>query len=155
DLPGSEIQIENSVNAVKVFGEAGIKIVRQRFKGDVFPGRSQSYKSIQRGGAVGRGESLGLLKEKSDTPTMEELEVWWSQFQKAYRPIVLTGLENDVKVAMHPSDTPHPDSPFGGIGLNRILDDFPQKNVGFVYCIGTRAEAGGSSLVIDEINHFG
>ena len=155
DLPGSEIQIENSVNAVKVFGEAGIKIVRQRFKGDVFPGRSQSYKSIQRGGAVGRGESIGLLKEKSDTPTMEELEVWWSQFQKAYRPIVLTGLENDVKVAMHPSDTPHPDSPFGGIGLNRILDDFPQKNVGFVYCIGTRAEAGGSSLVIDEINHFG
>nr|WP_106783023.1 mannonate dehydratase [Lysinibacillus timonensis] len=155
DLSGSEIQLENSVNAVKVFGEAGIKIVRQRFEGDVFYGRSQSYKSIQRGGAIGRGESLGLLKEKSDTPTMEELDFWWSQFQKAYRKIVLTGLEAEVNVAMHPSDTPHPDSPFGGIGLHRILDDFPQKNVGFVYCIGTRAEAGGSALVLDEINHYG
>src|SRR5699024_354983 len=34
-------------------------------------------------------------------------------------------------------------------------DDFPNENVGFVYCIGSRAEAGGSPLVIDEINHFG
>lgn len=155
NLPGSEKQLENSVNAVKVFGEAGIKIVRQRFEGDVFPGRSQSYEAIQRGGALARGESLGLLKEKQETPSQEELTQWWGSFQRAYKDIVYTAQEADVKVAMHPSDAPHPDSPFGGIGLHRILDDFPNKNVGFVYCIGTRAEAGGSSLVLDEINHFG
>lgn len=155
EQPGSEKELENSVNAVKVFGEAGINIVRQRFEGDVFYGRSQSYKSIQRGGLIGRGESVGLLKEKTPTPTKEQLTRWWSNFQRAYREIVEAALDYDVNVAMHPSDTPHPDSPFGGIGLHRIIDDFPQKNVGFVYCIGTRAEAGGSSLVMDEINHFG
>ncbi|WP_235847010.1 mannonate dehydratase [Neobacillus soli] len=155
NLPGSEIELENSINAVKVFGEAGIEIVRQRFAGDVFYGRSQSYKAIQRGGAISRGESLGLLNEKTETPTLEELETWWSIFQRAYKELVPVAQDCNVKIAMHPSDTPHPDSPFGGLGLHRIIDDFPNKNVGLVYCIGTRAEAGGSSLVLDEINHFG
>lgn len=153
--PGSERQLENSVNAIKVFGEANIDIVRQRFEGDVFYGLSQNYKAVHRGGAVLRGESTGLLKEKQPTPTLEELESWWGNVQKAYREMVPTAQDSGVKIAMHPSDTPHPDSPFGGIGLNRLIDDFPNKNVGLVYCIGTRAEAGGSSLVMDEINHFG
>jgi mannonate dehydratase len=153
--PGSERELENSINAVKVFGEGGIEIVRQRFEGDVFYGRSKSYEAIQRGRAISRGESLGLLNEKTETPTQEELEKWWSAFQSAYKELVPTAQELNVKIAMHPSDTPHPDSPFGGIGLHRIIDNFPNKNVGFVYCIGTRAEAGGSSLVLDEINQFG
>ncbi|MEF3331415.1 mannonate dehydratase [Oceanobacillus oncorhynchi] len=152
---GSEVQLENSVNAIKVFGEANIKIVRQRFEGDVFYGRSQTYQAIQRGGAISRGESVGLLKDKAESPTLEELEKWWRSFQRAYKELVPTAQENGVNIAMHPSDTPHPDSPFGGLGLHRIIDDFPNENVGFVYCIGTRAEEGGSSLVIDEINHFG
>lgn len=153
--PGSEQELENSVNAVKTFGEANIDIVRQRFEGDVFYDLSKSYKALQRGGAISRGESLGIMKEKAETPTLEELEKWWTAFQGAYRELVPTAQDSNVKIAMHPSDTPHPDSPFGGLGLHRILDDFPNKNVGFVYCIGTRAEAGGSSLVLDEINHFG
>lgn len=153
--PGSERELENSVNAVKTFGEAKIDIVRQRFEGDVFYGLSRNYKAVQRGGAISRGESLGLMKEKQPTPTLEELESWWGNVQKAYKELVPTAQERGVKIAMHPSDTPHPDSPFGGIGLNRLIDDFPNKNVGLVYCIGTRAEAGGSSLVLDEINHFG
>lgn len=153
--PESEKQLQNSINAVKVFGEANIKIVRQRFEGDVFHGRSKDYRAVQRGGAVSRGESIGLLKGKSSTPTLEELEKWWSSFQRAYKELVPVSQEHGVNIAMHPSDTPHPDSPFGGLGLHRIIDDFPNENVGFVYCVGTRAEAGGSSLVIDEINHFG
>lgn len=151
----SEAQLGNSVNAIKVFGEANIQIVRQRFEGDVFYGRSQPYQAIQRGGAISRGESVGLLKAKVESPTLEELEKWWASFQRAYRELVPTAQNSGVKIAMHPSDTPHPDSPFGGLGLHRIIDDFPNENVGFVYCIGTRAEEGGSPLVIDEINHFG
>ena len=155
NLPGCEKELENSMNAVRVFGEAGIKIVRQRFAGDVFYGLSRAYQAEQRGGATGRGESLGFMKEKQGTRTLEEHQQWWSRFREAYRSLVPLAQDYDVNIAMHPSDTPHPDSPFGGLGLHRIIDDFPNKNVGFVYCVGTRAEAGGSSLVLDEINHFG
>src|SRR5699024_5882705 len=49
----------------------------------------------------------------------------------------------------------YPDSPVGGICIYRIFDYFTNENVVFVYCICIRADAGGSPLVIDEINHFG
>jgi mannonate dehydratase len=41
------------------------------------------------------------------------------------------------------------------LGFHRVIDAFPSKHVGYVYCIGTRAEAGGSALVLDEINNYG
>jgi mannonate dehydratase len=36
-----------------------------------------------------------------------------------------------------------------------MIDRYPSPQVGVIYCVGTRAEAGGSSLVLDELNHFG
>lgn len=153
--PGSEQEIENAKNALTTFAEAGLKLVRQRFAGDVFPDLAVSYKAEQRGGAVSRGESLGFAKGAHETPTLEEHNHWWARFREVYNVLVPLADEHDVKLAVHPSDTPHHDTPFGGLGLHRIIDDFPSKNVGFVYCIGTRAEAGGTPLVLDEINHFG
>ncbi|WNS78393.1 mannonate dehydratase [Domibacillus sp. DTU_2020_1001157_1_SI_ALB_TIR_016] len=155
EKPGSEIEIEHSVNAVKVFGEAGINIVRQRFAGDVFYGLSTPYQAIQRGGAISRGESLSFTKEQAATPTLEESTKWRKKFNEVYREIVPAAQDYGVKVGMHPSDSPHPDSPFGGLGYHRIIDEYPNKNVGYIYCVGTRAEEGGSPLVIDEINHYG
>lgn len=152
---GSEKEVENSIQAIKAFGEAGIKIVRQRFEGDTFPGVTKEYKAVHRGGAIARGESLGFNRNPVETRTFEEHEKWWSQFSSAYEKLVMTGLEKDVNIAMHPSDTPLPDTPFGSLGYHRIIDQFPQKNVGYVYCIGSRAEAGGSSLITDEIHHYG
>lgn len=153
--PGSEREIENSRNALAAFSEAGMKLVRQRFTGDVFPNLAESYRAEQRGGAISRGESLGFAKKKQETPTLGDHNCWWERFREAYSVLVPLADEHDVKLAVHPSDTPHHDTPFSGLGLHRITDDFPSKNVGFVYCIGTRAEAGGTPLVLDEINHFG
>ena len=48
-------------------------------------------------------------------------------FQSAYKELVPVAQDNNVKIAMHPSDTPHPDSPFGGLGLHRILMIFQTK----------------------------
>lgn len=152
---GSELELENSITAVKVFAEAGIDIVRQRFEGDTFPTKTKDYKAIQRGGAIARGESLGLNKELFNSPTLEELEFWWARFKTAYSELVKSTQDLNVKLAMHPSDTPNHDTPFGGLGFHRIIDEFPNKNVGYVYCVGTRATEGGSSLVLDEINHYG
>ncbi|HBQ63964.1 MAG TPA: mannonate dehydratase, partial [Clostridiales bacterium] len=80
---------------------------------------------------------------------------WWKQFRTAFRALVPIAAQYGIRLAVHPSDTPHARTPFDSLGFHRILDEFPQKHVGFVYCIGTRAEAGGSSLVLDEINHYG
>ena len=155
DEPGSEQEVENSCQAIKVFAEAGIPIVRQRFARDTYPYLTTNYRAVQRGGALARGESLGFTKEKHETPTLEAHEKWWERFCTAYKQLVPVAEEHDIKLAIHPSDTPNHDTPLGGLGFHRVIDAFPSRNVGFVYCVGTRAEEGGSSLVLDEINHYG
>lgn len=153
--PGGERELENTCSALKVFGEAGIPIARQRFAGDTFDGLTTRYRAAHRGGYSSRGESLELTRQRPETPTLEQLEHWWDRFCEVYERLVPIAEEYDVKLAIHPSDTPHPDTPLGSLGFHRIIDAFPSRNVGFLYCIGTRAEAGGTPLVLDEINHYG
>ncbi|HZG56233.1 mannonate dehydratase [Paenibacillus sp.] len=150
--PGCEKELENACNAVKVFGEARIPVVRQRFAGDSFTGIMEPYDALHRGGSVARGERL---RKNPAVPTHEELSFYWERFCEAYRELVPLAEAYDLQLAMHPSDTPNPETPFNSLGFHRIIDAFPSKSVGFIYCVGTRAQAGGSSLVLDEIRQFG
>jgi len=174
---GGDQDVENTVNAMRVFGEAGIPIMRQRFEGDTFNHLLTHYRSEHRAGFLGHGDTLSFvdkdaLKSLSDEdlrsrrvhvwdvrtgkpPTKEELDKWWDNFCHVYGKLVPIAEEYGVRLAMHPSDIPMPDTPFGGIGYHRIIDAFPSKQVGYLYCVGTRAEAGGQSLILDEINNYG
>lgn len=153
DQPGGEQELENACKALQVYGEAGIPLARPRFAGDVFPQAMTRYRSTHRGGYQSRGETLNTAA--AATPTKAELDAWWSHFERAFERLVPIAEEYNIKLAVHPSDTPNMDTPFGGLGFHRVIDAFPSPNVGFVYCIGTRAEAGGSALVMDEINNYG
>ncbi|MDD9268162.1 sugar phosphate isomerase/epimerase family protein [Paenibacillus sp. GCM10023248] len=152
--PGTEIQLENVSNAIRAFGEAGITLVRQRFAGDVFPYMSEDYTAVHRGGALVRGESTKRSLEQQP-PTVEQLNEWWKRFDLVFGTLVPLAEDYNVNLAVHPSDTPHHNTTFGGLGLNRVIDAFPSKNVGLVYCVGTRGEAGGTPLVLDEIYQYG
>lgn len=155
DEEGGEQELENVVKALQVFGEAGLPLARQRFAGDTFPERLTRFQAPHRGGYLARAESLGLTADPPALPSQEALAQWWAHFCQVFEELVPIAEEHDIQLAVHPSDTPHPDTPLGGIGLHRVIDAFPSRNVGYVYCVGTRAEAGGSSLVLDEINNYG
>ncbi len=177
DREGAERYVENSVNALRVFGEAGVPIARQRCEGDTFNHLATHYRSVHRAGMLGSGYTLGHVTPEGlasltpedlrakrvhvwdhttgRPPTKEQLDNWWQHFVDLYARLVPVAEEYDLKLAMHPSDNPLPDSPFGGLGFHRIIDAFPSPNVGFLYCIGTRAEAGSEPLVLQEINHYG
>lgn len=151
---GGTKELENTAAALKVYGEAGIPLARQRFAGDTFPEATLRYESVNRGGYTSRGEKLapqGTFKPPSD----EEIESWWSRFHRVYERLVPIAEEHSVKLAIHPSDTPVPGTPLDGLGLQRVIDEFPSRNVGFIYCVGTRAEASGLPLVLDEIRNYG
>jgi mannonate dehydratase len=153
DLPGGEEELDHSCQALRVFGEAGIPVVRQRFAGDVLPAHTLPYRASHRGGYVSRGE---YRQPSALTPPPEETrERWWTRFRAAYAHLVPIAEEYGVRLALHPSDTPHVGSSFDSLGFHRVIDAFPNRNVGYLYCVGTRAEAGGSALVLDEINHYG
>jgi len=152
---GAQRELDNTCRALEVFADAGIPIARQRMAGDTFPWLMTRYRSVHRGGYRSRGESLGLTKEPAPTPTQDELDHWWERFLTVYGKLVPIAEERDIRLAMHPSDTPNVDTAFGALGYHRIIDAFPSRQVGYLYCCGTRAEAGGSALILDEIHNYG
>jgi mannonate dehydratase len=151
--PGGEKDLENACQALQVFAEAGVPIARQRFAGDASPGQTSPYQSVHRGGYASRGEYAH--QAAPGLRTKEEIDHWWERFLEVYAGLVPIADEHDIQLAVHPSDTPYPGTPFDSLGLQRVIDAFPSRHVGLLYCVGTRAEAGGSTLVLDEINHFG
>ena len=174
DRDGAERELENAIAALRVFGEAKMPIARQRFHGDTFNHLLESYQSVHRGGYIGHGDRIRRLREEQasdpdlqarrtqvwDTgsqgpPAPEALEDYWRHFCLVYDRLVPLAEELDVKLAMHPSDSPLPDTPFGTLGYHRVIDAFPSRQVGYLYCCGTRAEAGGLPLVLDEIHNYG
>jgi mannonate dehydratase len=151
--PGSDVEVENAVTALKIFADAGVPIARQRFGWDNMPSLTHTYKYAHRGGYLSRGEYA-----QWSTYHMPDEETWnqrWQRVCDVYAHLVPVAEDYGIKLALHPSDTPYPGTPFDSLGFHRILDAFPSKNVGFLYCIGTRSEAGGSALVLDEINNYG
>ncbi|MBO9605146.1 MAG: mannonate dehydratase [Paenibacillaceae bacterium] len=154
DRDGAERELDNVCAAMKVFGEARMPIARLRFAGDVIPESTHIYKAVHRGGAIARGERAADQVGRN-VPSLEETERWWGKFRTVYEKLVPIAEQYGTKLTIHPSDTPHPGTPFDGIGMHRVIDMFPSRQVGLVYCVGTRAEAGGSALVLDEIHQFG
>ena len=155
DKRGGEKELENSCKALEVFGKAGIPIVRQRFAGSTYDHLTIRYASKHRGGYLSRGEILRPVHESASIPTLMELEDWWRHFHAVYERLVPIAEDYDVKIGIHPSDAPLHNTPLGSLGLHRVIDEFPSRNVGYIYCCGTRAEAGGLPLVLDEINYYG
>jgi mannonate dehydratase len=153
DLPGGEREIKNTCKALEVFAQAGVPIARQRFFGDASPGETSPYQSVHRGGYLSRDEYRH--QARPGERALKEIERWWDRFCKVYERLVPIADEYDIKLAIHPSDTPYPGTSFDGLGFHRVIDAFPSRQVGYLYCIGTRAEAGSSALVLDEINNYG
>ena len=145
--------LENACNALRVFAEAGCPLARQRFAGDTFGHMMARSTTPHRGGYLGRAETL--VRPSPAVPGREALDSWWERFRLVYDALVPIAEETGIRLAMHPSDVPNQDTPFGGIGLHRVIDEYPSPCVGYLYCCGTRAEAGGSAIVLDEINNYG
>ena len=173
DREGGEKEAERAVLALRVYAEAGLPIIRPALAGDQFNHLARFTKSLHRGGYETRGLSMNQPPGHDFTderalrfsywprvmgwrhPSQEQLEDWWAHFCRLYERLVPEAEERGVKLAMHPSDIPLPDTPFGGLGFHRIIDAFPNSCVGYLYCCGTRAEAGGMPLVLDEIHNYG
>ena len=112
------------------------------------------YRTSHRGGYLARGDSLSLA-EGDEPPAMAVREQRWERVCAAYERLVPVAEAAGVRLMMHPSDPPTQDALFSGLGFHRVIDAFPNPCVGYLYCCGTRAEAGGLPLVLDEIHNYG
>ncbi len=152
---GSSSELTNVCEWMRVYGEAGVPIIRAAFANDRFNWMNQHYTTTHRGGYEYGGRSIRLAKSAPGPPSAQQLQTWWDQFCLAYDRLVPLAEQYDTRLVMHPSDAPHPDTPFGGLGFHRLIDGYPSRHVGYLYCVGTRSEAGGLPLVLDEIANYG
>ena len=106
DQPGGEKELENTCTALRILGEAGVPIARQRFWGDTFNELMFRYRSEHRGGYLSRGESQALTNPVPETPDYEALQDWWKHFCIVYENLVPIAEETGIKLAIHPSDSP-------------------------------------------------
>jgi len=157
--PGGEEEIDNVCKTIKCLGEARIPIGRPVFLESMdSPPIGTTHAAEHRGGYVMRAFDLELRKRQlAERPPTERitLEEHWSRCKEVYGRILPLAEESGVKLALHPSDVPLPEAPFSSLGYHRVLDAFPSEKNGLLYCVGTRHEAGGTQLVLDEINHYG
>ena len=172
-----DTSLEAVVTAVKIYADAGVPILRQRLLGDTFNHLITFYKPLHRGGYRTSGGSLWhgggrpvarSAEEKQrtrfgiwpdfgvdDPPSLQQMERWWGRFRRAFDALVPAAQMAGCRLAVHPSDIPLPGTPFGTLGFHRVIDQYPGPTVGLLYCCGTRAEAGGQSLVLEELANYG
>ena len=74
DEDGSEVELENTEQAMRVFGEAGMPIARQRFEGDTFNHLITFYRSVHRAGFRGSGGSRWLTGDQPKPRSEAELK---------------------------------------------------------------------------------
>ena len=130
DQEGGEQELEAACKAVQVYGEAGVPLVRLSFANDTYPWMNKRFDAVHRGGYRFRGESVGLAEDKSGPPSLEAQESWWDHLCQAYETLVPIAEQYDARLMMHPSDTPNPDAPLGGLNYHRIIDAFPGLGAG-------------------------
>ena len=151
---GAEEELDVACESVRVLGEAGYPLGRVHFDYSTDPWMIGRYQASHRGGYPARGDSLSLA-EGNEPPAIAVREQRWGRVCAAYERLVPIAEAAGVRLMMHPSDPPTQDALFGGLGFHRVIDAFPNSCVGYLYCCGTRAEAGGLPLVLDEIHNYG
>jgi mannonate dehydratase len=152
---GGDDELDNTCRALKAFGEAEVPLARQRFAGETVEWVLTHYRSVHRGGYFSRGERFDSSRLQQEALTKEETEDWWRRFHLVYERLVPIAEEHNVKLAIHPSDPPLPGAPLDTSGFNRVIKEFHSRVVGYIYCCGTRGEAGGLPLVLNEIRNYG
>jgi mannonate dehydratase len=174
---GSGKELDSVERTLRAFGDAGYRLTFQRFEGSNFNHLVTFYESVHRGGYRGSGKSVWLTGRRpperpeaelrqariaywphfghDEPPDRAELDAWWGQFCRVFERLVPVAEEYEMRIGVHPADLPLADTPFGTLGFHRVIDAFPSRNVGYLYCCGTRAEAGGLPLVLEEIHNYG
>jgi mannonate dehydratase len=154
DEAGSDEELDIVCEALTVLGKAGYPLPRVHFANTTDKWMVGHYQAEHRGGYKARGDSLALA-ESNEPATLEVQQAHWKKVCQTYERLVPIAEEYNLKLMMHPADPPTADCLFGGLNFHRLIDAFPNACVGYLYCCGTRSEAGGLPLVLDEVHNYG
>jgi len=154
---GGEEELEKLCKTIELLGEASIPIARPMLHGT--PKVSITHMAEHRGGYRMRAFNLevmkAMLREEREIPVDVAPDEHLSRCIEVYRRIVPVAEDSGVRLALHPSDPPISEAPFSTQGWYKMIEAVPSEYNGLLYCVGTRYEAGGIQLVLEEIQRYG
>lgn len=161
--PGGEAQLDALCTAIEIIGRVGIPFMSMPVhlaQTPAYrhhnPGYRGGYTKIHRGGyRMGAFDAERLRQSLAADPIEPfDPEEHWQRCVHMYERLVPVAEACDVRLIIHPSDPPLPDSELSPRRWTDILDAVPSDHSGLLYCIGTRYEALGDG-VLDDIRHWG
>ena len=160
---GGEEQLDQLGKAIEVFGRLDIPFMsmpvhlsqtpqHRHFN----PGYRGGYAKVHRGGyTMGAFDAERMRRSLAEDPIESfAVDEHWDRCVEMYRRLVPAAEEHNVKLIIHPSDPPLPETEFSPQRWTDILAAVPSDHSGLLYCIGTRYEALGEGLY-DDIRLWG
>ncbi len=152
--PGGEQEVDHLCKMVEVLGRAGIPIMSMPVHLSN-PGYRGGYPVEHRGGYKMHGFDTAIMKKRlqEEPDTDPSVAEHWPRCVALYQRLVPVAERFNVRLVLHPSDPPLPETHISPRRWAGLMDAVPSDHSGLLYCIGTRYESGVN--IFEDIRYFG
>jgi len=154
--PGGEEEVDHLCRTLAALGQAGVPFMSMPLHLGVNPGYRGGVTRTHRGGYQMHGFELAVMRASLATRPPDlviDVEAHFERCVRLYERLIPIAEEHDIRLILHPSDPPLPETEFSPRRWSRILDAVPSDRSGLLYCVGTRYESGVN--IHDDIRAFG
>ncbi len=154
--PGGEQEVDHLCRTLEALGRAGVPFMSMPLHLGVNPGYRGHVTVTHRGGYTMIGTDLAVMRRSlAERPPelVVDVEAHYERCVRLYERLVPIAVAYDIRLILHPSDPPLPETEFSPRRWSRILDAVPSAHSGLLYCVGTRYESGVN--IHDDIRAFG
>ena len=153
---GGEQELDDLCRTLEALGQAGVPFMSTPVHLGINPGYRGGIKGVHRGGYTMHAVDLEVMRRSlAERPPdlVVDPEAHFERCVRMYERLVPIAEGLDIRLIIHPSDPPLPQTEFSPLRWSRILDAVPSTHSGLLYCIGTRYESGVN--IYDDIRAFG
>lgn len=153
---GGEAELDSLCRTLEALGRAGVPFMSTPVHLGINPGYRGAIKGVHRGGYTMHAVDLEVMRRSlaADPPSLVvDPEAHFERCVRMYERLVPIAEAYDIRLIMHPSDPPLPQTEFSPRRWSRMLDAVPSTHSGLLYCIGTRYESGID--IYDDIRAYG
>lgn len=153
---GGDQELDDLCRTLEALGRAGVPFMSTPVHLGINPGYKGHVRGVHRGGYTMVGFDVEVMRRTLAEKPPElviDVEAHYDRSVKMYERLVPIAEAYDIRLIMHPSDPPLPETEFSPRRWSAILDAVPSTHSGLLYCIGTRMESGVN--IHEDIRAFG
>jgi len=151
---GGEEEVQNLVKTLEIFGELGMPFMSMPIHlGN--PGYTGGYQHVHRGGYTMHAFDAARMRKSLEEEPYDmqvSIEDHWERCVELYGRLVPVAERANVRLLLHPSDPPLPETHVSPRRWAGLMDAVPSDHSGLLYCIGTRCESGVN--IYEDIRTF-